>query len=106
MLEFGGGGWGEEVASWKRGGRCLSPFAVELWAPEKLKEVIGIYGEEVTTPGGFAGSIRAESMARALRSISLPPCGSNCSFRQRSKRCRGRERRNNLHLPKWGVHSF
>lgn len=38
----------------------------------------------------------SESMARALGSISLPPCGCNCSFRQRSKRCEGRERRSNL----------
>lgn len=26
----------------------LSPFAVELWAPDKIKEVIGIDGEEGT----------------------------------------------------------
>lgn len=37
LLEVGG--W---VASWKGGGRCLSFFAVELWAPDKLQEVIGI----------------------------------------------------------------
>lgn len=61
-----------------------------------------MYGEEGTNSWWVQGSIRAESMARALGSISLPPCGCNCSFRQRAKRCEGRERRSNLHLPKGG----
>lgn len=41
---------------WREGGSqsegrrevFLSPFAVELWAPDKIKEVIGIDGEEGT----------------------------------------------------------
>lgn len=59
-------------------------------------------GKKEQTPGQFTDSIRAESMPRALWSISLPPCGCNCSFRQRSKRCRGRERCNNLLVPRLG----
>lgn len=37
-----------DVASWKGGGRCLSPFALDLWAPDKLKKIIEIYGKEGT----------------------------------------------------------
>lgn len=99
---MGGRRWEGGVASWKGGGRCLSFFAVELEAPDKLKEVMGYMRKKEQTPGRFTSLMGAESLARALRSISLPPCGCNCSFRQRSRRCRGRERRHNLHVPKEG----